>query len=205
MAEWPSTREDLSDDSWLDVGDLPEHLFVSTDAPWEFQQLWDLHPEEHHEIVIYGQPHQTPRWQQAYGRDYAFSGGMAKAAELPEEFEPYLEWANELGYGEFNQFLVNWYADGNHYIGSHADDEGPLRKNSPIVTITLCGEGDARTFRIRNKKTKEIVRDVETTNGLVMIMGGRFQQEFKHEIVKVTGKRAESMAPSISITLRQFR
>jgi len=36
-------------------------------------------------------------------------------------------------------------------------------------------------------------------------MGGTFQSEFKHEIVKITGKKADEAGPRISITLRQFK
>ena len=133
-------------------------------------------------------------------------------------FRPYLDWMNSLGYGEFNQFLVNWYQDGENYIGSHADDEKQLIPNSPIVSITLCMGGTfdesgnfnlgnnliPRKFRIRDKN-KKIFEDVETTNGLVLVMGGKFQKEFKHEIVKIAGKKASLTGPRISITLRQFK
>ena len=50
---------------------LPPELTVS-DA--EFDQLWDLHPDEFHEIVMHGKLVKTPRWQQAYERDYKYTG-----------------------------------------------------------------------------------------------------------------------------------
>jgi len=37
-----------------------------------------------------------------------------------------------------------------------------------------------------------------------MVMGGKFQKEFKHEIVKINGKKGENTAKRISITFRQF-
>lgn len=36
-------------------------------------------------------------------------------------------------------------------------------------------------------------------------MGGNFQKEFKHEIVKMTGASAAAAGKRISITLRQFK
>ena len=197
------TREYLTEDSWLDQGHLPSKLNISD--PDDFALLWDLHPSTHSEVRMGSRMVPIPRWQQSYIRDYKFSGNTAKAEDLPEELEPYLKWADSLNYGEFNQFLVNWYEDGNHYIGPHADNTRPLVPDSPIITISICPSGTPRKFRIRNIGDKEIVRDVETTNGLVLVMGGAFQKEFKHEIVKITGKKAMEAGPRISITLRQFK
>lgn len=196
------TRWSPTETSWLDQGYLPSDLNIT--EPDDFALLWDLRPPEHSEVRMGAKIVPIPRWQQSYIRDYKFSGSTAKAKELPEELEPYLTWANSLGYGEFNQFLVNWYEDGSHYIGAHADNTRPLVRNSPIVTITIASSGLPRKFRIRTMD-KEIVRDVETTNGLVLVMGGTFQKEFKHEIVKISGEKASRVGPRISITLRQFK
>jgi len=191
-------REILTPASWLDsytIPDLPKN---------NFDTLWNLHPDDHQKVMIYGNLTPIPRFQRSYGHDYKFSGTVSKGYPLPPEFKPFVDWSNQLGYGEFNEILVNWYLP-EHYIGSHADDEGQLVKGSPIVTITLCEAGELRKFRIRDKTTKKIVKDVLTPNGLVLIMGGNFQKEFKHEVVKVTGANAEKAARRISITLRQFK
>jgi alkylated DNA repair dioxygenase AlkB len=192
----------MGESSWLDVGTLPSRLLPDED---EFLELWVLHPEKHSEIVIMGKRTQIPRYQQSYLEDYKFSGVVAKKIPLPKALAPYLKWANSLGYGEFHQYLVNWYEDGNSYIGSHSDDEKQLVPGSPIVTITLCREGTPRKFRIRAKDAKKtVVEDVLTTNGKILVMGGDFQKEFKHEIVKITGAKAADAGARISITLRQF-
>lgn len=198
--------------SWLDETRLPANLVADEE---QFRVLWALAPAEPHIIRIMGKATPVPRLQQAYLRSYKFSGTESKALPLPAEFQPYLDWANALGYGDFNAVLINWYADGENYIGAHADDERQLVKNSPVVTITLCQPSEAdkkgftakpmlRKFRIRKQKTKEIVKDVMTPNGSVLIMGGRFQKKFTHEIVKITGAAAKQVGPRISITLRQF-
>lgn len=195
-------REAFTKRSFLDTFVLPGELIPDRHS---FEEMWSLHPEEHSTVVMYGKEIPVPRWQQSYLRDYAFSGNVNKALPLPDQFKPYLDWLNDMDYGEFNEVLINFYQDGNHYIGSHADDESELIPDSPIVTITLCSKGLPRKFRIREKKTKKIIRDIETTNGLVLIMGGKFQKEFKHEVVKMTGGMAEKAGKRISITLRQFK
>lgn len=211
------TRENMGKNSWLDTMMLPENLIPNKE---QFMQLWNLHPEEHAEVLIYGKRVPIPRWQRSYGRDYKFSGVVSKGYEIPPELIPYISWANSLGYGAFSdvhpdapsgafdEILLNWYSNGENYIGSHSDDETSLRKGSPIVTITLCDTEDLsilRKFRIRSKdESKKVVKDVLTSNGMVLVMGGDFQKEFKHEIVKMTGEVAKKAAPRISITLRQF-
>ena len=145
------SREVFSE-SWLDVHQLPLEL----SGEQCFKQLWEIHPEEHGKVTIFGKELDVPRWQKSYGRDYRFSGNTSRADPVPDVLQPYLDWVHSLGYeesryGEFNQILVNWYADGSHYIGSHSDDERQLVPDSPIVTITLCLPGTPRKFRIRNK------------------------------------------------------
>lgn len=147
-------RENLSEKSWLDTGYLPSNLLDSLAGRVKFDALWNLHPEDHHKVVMYGKTIPIPRWQQSYLQNYSFSGAVNKKIPLPSDFEPFLTWANTLGLGNFNQFLVNWYQDGSHYIGSHADDTKQLVPDSPIVTITLCRPGELRTFRIRDRDKK---------------------------------------------------
>ena len=190
-------RDIMGKSSWLDSGQLPPNLSVDNEG---FQTFWDFHPADRHEIMMYGKKVAVPRYQQAYLRDYKFSGSVSKVLPLPEEFIPYMKWANSLGYeGVFNGFLMNWYEAGENYIGSHADDENQLVPDSPIITITLALPGEPRIFRLRDRE-KKIVKDVQTPNGIVLVMGGKFQSEFKHEIVKT----AKKVGARISITIRQF-
>ncbi len=199
----PFTRNKMGKSSWLDCGTVPINLKPGS---IQFKTLWNLHPDVHSEIVMYGKKVKIPRYQQSYLQDYKFSGAVSKQVPLPDEMLSYLKWANSLGYGDFQQVLVNWYQNGENYIGSHSDDESQLVENSPIVTITLCGPGEPRKFRIRAKdEQKTIQKDIETKNGDVLVMGGKFQKEFKHEIVKMTGKSALKAGARISITLRQFK
>jgi alkylated DNA repair dioxygenase AlkB len=192
----PVTRKQLNETSWVDSGVIPATL------EYDFEDLWSLHPDEYSEVKMMGRVVKTPRWQQTYGKAYFYTGMEHKALDLPEEFEPFLEWANSLGYGgTFNQVLINWYASGEHYIGPHSDNTKPLVKDSPIVSISL---GQTRTFRITDSKTKEVVMDVEMPDKSYLVMGGKMQDFFKHEVLKVTGKRGQEMGRRINITFRQF-
>ena len=53
------------------AGKLPDEL--RPDAA-RFETLWNLHPADYHVIKIHGRLVNTPRWQQAYGADYHYTG-----------------------------------------------------------------------------------------------------------------------------------
>ncbi|GAI96844.1 unnamed protein product, partial [marine sediment metagenome] len=124
-------KRTIFSDSWLDECNLPENLCDHE----SFQKIWNMHPEEQGKILMYGKLIPIPRWQRSYGKDYKFSGVVSKGYPITEELLPYLNFVNKLGYGEFNEILLNWYENGDNYIGPHSDDESQLIPGSPIVTV----------------------------------------------------------------------
>jgi len=181
-------RTQLTERSWLGRTECPVEL--------DWDELWAMRPERPGVLVMGGRQVEMPRLQQAYGRDYSFTGQTSVALPIPPTLQRVVDWANSLGIGEFNQLLVNWYADGTRYIGSHADNTTPLVPGSPIVTISLGAE---RCFRIRTHRGERVL-DVRPADRDVLIMGGAFQAEFKHEITKVA-----TAGPRVSLTLRCFK
>lgn len=183
--------EHLDEDSWIKLGTLPDGIYKDN-----FCEMWDLHPESLSTIKIYGKTIQTPRWVQTYITPYMFSGVVHDAIPLPEQFKPYLDWVDSLGHGPFNMVLANFYKDGSHYIGNHSDSEEQLVKYAPIVSISF---GDTRTFRIRSKNTGKVVKDIELTHLSYVVMGGKMQERYTHEVPKTT----KSTKPRINLTFRQ--
>jgi alkylated DNA repair dioxygenase AlkB len=184
----------LTDTTWYQYYLLPNHLQVNNNL---FEELWKMHPEEFHQIKIFGKVHNTPRWQKSYGKDYVFSGNVAFADNIPDILIPYLDWANHTYQINFNQILINWYNDGKHYIGMHSDDEEQLIKKSPVMGMSL---GAPRKFVIHSKD-KEYKNSFIVENNSVYVMGGTFQKTHKHGLpkqMKVKDRR-------ISITFRQFK
>lgn len=191
------TRQNLQNNSWIDYGILPESI------QYNFEELWNLHPEQYNQVKILGKIVETPRWQQTYGRSYNYTGMEHEALPIPQQLQPFLEYAQKL-YPEFvfNQILINWYQNGLHYIGAHSDNTKPLVKESPIVSISL---GEERLFRIKDKQTKSTIKDIILKDKTVITMGGEFQTHYTHEVPKVSGKKGEQLSRRINITFRCFK
>jgi len=179
--------------SWIIQGKLHEEIIKS----YDFDNLWNLHPEEYGKIKIFNKLIDTPRWQQTYCKDYWYSGMLHEALSLPDEFKIFHDWANQSGLGFFNQVLINWYRDGNHYIGKHSDNESQLIKEAPIMSISI---GSKRKFVIRKKDTNDIVLEIEMPNNSYLVMCGKMQKIYTHEVPKDKTIKERR----INITMRQF-
>ena len=109
---------------------------------------------------------------------YYYSNQLAKSKPMSMNLDLLVILINEKFNSRFNGILINRYSDGSEYIGAHSDDEKNL-DSSGVIAISYGGE---RIFRIRNKKTKEIVMDIPINDLDVIHMCGDFQKEFTHEI-----------------------
>lgn len=177
------------------TGILPEELHLSRDS---FEKLWNLHPQERHEIQIHGRLVKTPRWQQAYGADYHYTGRVNRALPIPAILEPLHQWVKENIDPRINGILINWY-DGklSHYIGKHRDSVKNMVEESPIVTISF---GEKRVFRLRPGKNVGY-RDFTTRHGSIFVMPYATNRAWMHEVPHFK----QCQGQRISITFRAFK
>ena len=184
----------LDGDASVLVGRLPDELVPDAAG---FDRLWALHPDAFHVIKMHGKPVRTPRWQQAYGADYRYTGNTNRALAVPAELEPLHAWIRAID-PRLNGLLLNWYdAAHGHYIGKHRDSTIHMVEGAPIVTISL---GAARVFRIRRWKGDATPHDLPTGDGTVIVMPYAINLAWTHEVphtAKAVGRR-------ISITARAF-
>ena len=192
--------------SWVKYyREIPENLKLSIN---EFQKLWDTHPLEQPKIKIFGKEMFSPRFQQVYGVNYKFSGVEHQAIAIPPLIQKYLDWANlSVANNEpkYNMALVNWYADGNHYISAHSDNEPQIVKGSEVLCFSF---GQERDFEITSKPHTKIEKTKDTIkleNNSLVVMGGSLQETHNHSIVKMKKKDLANSGPRISITLRKFK
>lgn len=178
----------------LELAALPERLRAEGET---FERLWGLHPPQRPRLTLSGRSVTLPRWQQAYGRDYRFSGSVSRALPVPDALQPYLAWARTAIDSRLNGLLLNWYADGEDYIGPHSDDTRDLQSDSPIVTIALGAE---RVFRLHPRGGGRRV-DLLLASGRAVILSWGTNRAFKHSV-----PRSRRVADRrMSITLRAFR
>jgi alkylated DNA repair dioxygenase AlkB len=133
------------------------------------------------QIIVYGKvcyQHRSIGFFSNNSIGYHYSNQLAKSQPLTDNLQDLLNQVNELYQTDFNGILINKYENGSDYISAHSDDEKDL---SDIGVVSLS-YGETRKFRIRDKITKKIVKDIPLIEGEIVRMGGKFQQEFTHEI-----------------------
>lgn len=220
------TIEYLSEYSWIAI----HRKFWPSPSPEYFNQVWNAHPKTHAIIKMFGKDVPVPRYQQAYGRSYQFSGVTSQSIEETDYIQDMKATLNRILKGlpgrssnisatnddtqrtgksydnEFNMCFCNWY-EPHHYIGAHADDERQLYPHSPIASITW---GSPRTFVLTAvtkgayRNTKSIKRkEYVLEDGDCLIMGGSCQRTHKHEILKL--KSNQIRGNRINFTFRCFR
>ena len=185
----------LSDNSTLKY---KKNFINITDEEWD--DLIKDCPKEKQEFIFMGKKIKMPRFQQAYGKSYNFSGITTKA--IP--FTPFiLKIKNQINKlypkNNFNNCLVNWYLTGDNYISFHSDNEKQLIKKSPIIGITFCKD-KPRKLRIKENKKKKTIIDIITSNCSFYSMEGNFQNEFLHGVPK-----QKKSGIRVSLTFRCFK
>jgi alkylated DNA repair dioxygenase AlkB len=128
---------------------------ISMDATL-FEEIWAMRPEERGSVMMYGKLITVPRYQASYGQSYFFSGVDHNAHPITH---PYLNHVLKYCCAHsglvYEQVLVNWYEDGNSYIGEHSDDEADIVSwPVPNAGIYSFSFGAERFFDIRPKKKK---------------------------------------------------
>jgi len=188
--------------SWLIEHKLPEDIAVLVSKiAKDIEPAFIIEPP----IKVFNRDCNQPRdiqFRSDVSVGYFYSGQCAEALEMTADLNALLAEANRMCTdedgkpAEFNAILVNRYKNGTKNVGAHSDAENGLDKRAGVFAIS---HGATRKFRIRNKRTKAIFKDVEAKQGCALQMKGDFQSEFTHEIPvekKVLGER-------ISFTFRK--
>lgn len=189
----------------------------------QFRSVWQERPAEQPRGMIMGRMVTFPRWNQAYGFDYVFTGQVAKAKPVGEvgAFCGLLHEMQTID-PRLNSILANWYeASAGHYMGPHSDDERQLVAGCPIVSISLCSAGHSRRFRLAPKPAHAAAAYAPCGNGWcdeaaegvvvrlrdgdLLVMGGDTQLTHKHEVLRPTGRApGEKDGRRVNLTFRSF-
>jgi alkylated DNA repair dioxygenase AlkB len=150
-------------------------------------------------IKIFGKTHQIPRLQAWYADneiEYTYSGEKLQRHNWNNLLLDIKERIETVTSFEFNSVLANLYRDGNDSMGLHSDDEKELGNNPVIASLSL-GESREIYFKHKNKKSNLAIPQ---DSGQLMVMHGKTQEYWKHEIKKT--KKIKK--PRINLTFRNI-
>lgn len=175
----------------------------------QFEELWGQHPKEKEKVKVFGKVYDMPRFVRTYGKDYTFSNVEHHADALDSivvsgntfllDAIDYLEKHRGV---QYNQVLINWYQDGQHYIGAHSDDEKQF-DNDTVLCFNYCKRSRDIVLTSKNKEKKQrIVHSMSNNTGYEMY-GKNFQKNYKHAVPKRAVKFKDERR--ISLTFRVFK
>lgn len=146
----------------------------------------------------------TPKYPVVSNKSYMFSGSNKNEIVngLPNLYYPYYDYFKKKN-NNYNQIVVNYYETIEDYIPMHRDWTYYMVPKYEISILTLNNKNNNvnRVFSIENVKTKEII-NIELFHGLIITMGGYFQYEYRHGILKFNNTNIKNSR--LGITFRQF-
>jgi alkylated DNA repair dioxygenase AlkB len=187
-------RFDLMHGAWAEL----VHEWLPGDAAAALQHaLGGELAWEQREIVLFGKRILQPRLIAWAGEvPYRYSGQTLE----PRDATPTLRsvWSRVVEHTRvaFNHVLVNRYRDGNDSMGMHADDEPELGEHPVVVSVSL---GVTRRFVVAPRRGKGSL-SLELGPGSLLVMGGTFQDHYRHGLPKVPGLHGER----VSLTFRRI-
>ena len=215
---------ELSNSCFVEVFQLPIQLREKSKK--DFEEMFDLCPDEKHRVVIKDFELEVKRYSKSYGKtpsivklvntgqvnnrkyvnSYMFSGinDANNNEDLPPVFVSYLQYVNKAFPDcDFNQISVNWYKDGNDYIAFHKDCEIGMKGNKKICILTFNESDDEENLRQLTLKPMQIGDDrqfnIPLTHGSMVMLNSDLQKYYKHGISK-----SNATTKRISISFRQF-
>lgn len=164
-----------------------------------FTRLQDQIPWEQRKVRMFGKWIDQPRlvaWFGDSGASYTYSGLTLKPHSWIPAVDACRHRCETLAGVSFNSGLANLYRDGQDTVGWHSDDELELGDEPIIASVSF---GVTRRFDFRHKSGEPTIK-TELTSGSVVIMSGRCQSHWKHQIART--KRVNS--PRINLTFRRI-
>ena len=156
-------------------------LFTRGQCKQLYHTLFNEIHWESDQVQINGKMIQTKRqvsWHGDSNQIYRYSGSIKHAKKWTDTLLE-LKAIVEAKTGEsFNSCLLNYYADGEHQMAWHSDNEQELGSTPVIASLSL---GATRKFSFKHKQNKHTC-SIELEDGGLMIMKGDTQQHWLHSL-----------------------
>ncbi len=173
-------------------------FFTEEESESLFKHLLQEIEWQQDSMTFYGKQVNLPRLTAWYGesmKQYSYSGIDMNVKPWTEELLFIKNRVEENSGLKFTSVLLNLYRNGNDSVSWHRDNEKVLRVNPVIASVSF---GATRTFKFMHIDDHRLVRTVELTNGMYVLMKGETQHKWEHTIPK-TARRVNQR---ISLTFR---
>jgi alkylated DNA repair dioxygenase AlkB len=135
------------------------------------------------EVVMFGKRITMRRLSAWYGDrpfEYTYSQVSRQALPWTKTLAEIKSEVEKISGETFNSCLLNFYHDGDDYMGWHSDDEPELDPNASIASVSLGAE---RKFAFKHKRSKETVSTF-LKNGSILLMKPPTQEHWLHTLRK---------------------
>lgn len=149
-------------------------------------------------IKIFGKIHAQPRLTALYADNelpYSYSNITMTPHKFTKELLGIKEKIEPIANCKFTTCLLNLYRNGKDSNGWHADNEKELGKNPVIASISL---GAKRFFHLKHNSNPALKHKILLEHGSLLLMQGKTQHFWKHQI----SKTAKPIAERINLTFR---
>jgi alkylated DNA repair dioxygenase AlkB len=161
---------------------------VSTWRDFEKEELLNIEFKNinwrHDKLNMYGKTVYLPRYSAWYGdsdKPYTYSGLTLQPNPWNKGLLYIKNKIQEIAAVEFNSVLMNWYRDGEDYLGWHTDAEKELGKNPVIGSVNF---GETRRFLLRRNDDNAQKIELPLKHGTLLIMSGELQHFWQHSVPK---------------------
>lgn len=164
-----------------------------------FKALVDEISWKHEAIKMFGKAVMQPRLTAWYGdKSYSYSGITLQPIAWAGVLLPIKKRVEEIAGMPFNSALLNYYRYGSDSMGWHRDNEKELGINPVIASVSF---GAARKFQLRYYTDKTVVRNIDLTDGSLLLMRSETQHFWEHQLPKIT----KAIGGRVNITFRVIK
>ena len=167
--------------------------FIATnDATNYFNTLKDTVAWQQDDIKVFGKVYAQPRLTALYANNelpYSYANITMTPQLFTEKLLLLKNKVEHIAKCAFTSCLLNYYRDGKDSNGWHADNEKELGKNPIIASVSLGAE---RFFHLKHNTNPELKQKILLEHGSLLLMRGKTQHFWKHQIpktVKPIGER----------------
>ncbi|MFD2541945.1 alpha-ketoglutarate-dependent dioxygenase AlkB family protein [Lacinutrix gracilariae] len=172
--------------------------FDKTEADAYFKSLLKNIAWQQDSISLFGKTHLQPRLTALYANNnkaYSYSNITMYPNAFTNELLSIKQRIETICNTNFTTCLANLYRDGKDSNGWHADNEKELGNQPIIASVSFGAE---RRFHLKHKTKKEHSLKLTLQHGSLLIMKGKTQENWLHQIPKTKKKIAER----INLTFR---